>query len=83
MDKKAGKVCLLCPEETTFERADFTLKLLRFVTAEKERRMFIILFFPVYYSVSCCSRDFKLGEAERAKTIKAQTNWPKSQLFLK
>ena len=30
------------PKETTLERADFTLQLLMFVTAEKERRMFTI-----------------------------------------
>ena len=28
-------------KETTFERADFTLQLLMFVTAEKEREKFI------------------------------------------
>ena len=31
-------------KETTLERVDFTLQLLMFVTAEKERRMFIIFF---------------------------------------
>ena len=32
-------------KEATLERADFTLQLLMFETAEKERVMFIILFF--------------------------------------
>ena len=32
------------PKETKLERADFTLQLLMFVTAEKGRRMFIIFF---------------------------------------
>ena len=31
-------------KETTLERADFALQLLMFVTAEKERRMFMIFF---------------------------------------
>ena len=31
-------------KETTLERNDFALQLLMFVTAEKERRMFIIFF---------------------------------------
>ena len=44
-------------KETTLERADFTLQLLMFVTAEKGRRMFFFSFSPVY--VSCCPRDFK------------------------
>ena len=43
--------------ETTLERADFTLQLLMFVTAEKERGMFVISFFPVF--VSCCPPGFK------------------------
>ncbi len=30
--------------ETTLERVDFTLQLLKFVTEEKERRMFTIFF---------------------------------------
>ena len=67
-------------KETALERADFTLHLLMFVTAEKERTMFIISFFPVF--VSCCPRNFKLGQAECAQTTKAQTNRPRSQLFL-
>ena len=32
------------PEETTLERADFSLQLFMFVTAEKEEQMFLILF---------------------------------------
>ena len=35
-------------KETTLERADFTLQLLMFVTAEKERRMFIIFFLSIF-----------------------------------
>ena len=44
-------------KETTLERADFTLQLLMFVTAEKERQLFIIF---ILYSVfvSCCPRNF-------------------------
>ena len=34
-------------KETTLERADFTLKLLMFVTAEKERVMFIVFFLSI------------------------------------
>ena len=44
---------------TTLERADFTRQLLMFVTAEKERRMVIIVFFPVL--ASWCPPNFKLG----------------------
>ena len=35
-------------KETTLERADFTLQLLMFVTAEKERRMFTIYFLSIF-----------------------------------
>ena len=35
---------LVGPKETILERADFTLQLLMFVTAEKEREMFTIFF---------------------------------------
>ena len=35
-------------KETTLERADFTLQLLIFVTAEKEGQMFIIFFLPIF-----------------------------------
>ena len=34
-------------KETTLERADFTLQLFMFLTAEKERRMFIIFFLSI------------------------------------
>ena len=70
-------------KETTLERPDFTLQLLMFVTAEKEREMFSIFFLlPFLSAVSCCPRDFKLEQAELAQTMKAQTNRPGSQLFL-
>ena len=36
------------PKETTLERADFPLKLLMFVTAEKEGQMFIIFFLSIF-----------------------------------
>ena len=35
-------------KETKLERDDFTLQLLMFVTAEKERLMFIILFLSIF-----------------------------------
>ena len=35
-------------KETTFERADFALQLLVFVTAEKEGQMFIIFFLSIF-----------------------------------
>ena len=35
-------------KETTLERADFTLQLLMFVTAEKEGQMFIIVFLSIF-----------------------------------
>ena len=38
-----GSVCL-STKETTLERADFSLQLLLFETAEKERDIFIIFF---------------------------------------
>ena len=62
-------------KETTLKRADFTLQLLMFVTAEKERRMFIIFFF-------CCPRGFQLRQTERVQTIEALTRLPRSHLFL-
>ena len=40
-----AKHCFLDLKETTLQRADITLQLLMFVTAEKEGQMFII-FFP-------------------------------------
>ena len=45
--KRKEKICKrreFETKETTLERADFTLQLLMFVTAEKERRRFITLF---------------------------------------
>ena len=51
-----------------------------FVTAEKERRMFIIFFLSFF--VSCCPLDFKLGQAGLVQTREAQTNLPRRQLFL-
>ena len=38
----------ISPKETTLERADFTLQLLMFVTAEKERVMFIIFCLSIF-----------------------------------
>ena len=35
-------------KETTLERDDFNLQLLMFVTAEKEREMFIIFFLSIF-----------------------------------
>ena len=35
-------------KETTFERADFTLQLLMFVTIEKEREMYIIFYLSIF-----------------------------------
>ena len=70
----------LC-KETTLERADFTLQLLMFVTAERIEECLQFSFFSLF--VSCCPRDFKLLEqAECVQTMKAQTNRPKRQLFL-
>ena len=39
---------LMSTKENTLERADFTLQLSMFVTAEKERRMFIIFFLSIF-----------------------------------
>ena len=68
-------------KETTLERADFTLQLLMFVTAEKEGQMFIIFFFFSFF-VSYCPHGFKLVQAECVQTMKAQTGRPRRQLFL-
>ena len=38
---------LISPKETSKERADFTLQLLMFVTAEKEEQMLIIFFLSI------------------------------------
>ena len=51
-----------------------------FVTAEKEGQMFIISYLSIFF-VSCCPYGFKLGQAERVQTMKAQTNRPRRQLF--
>ena len=51
-----------------------------FVTAEKEREIFIIFF--LFSFCQLLSRNFKLGQAERVQTMKDQTNQPRSQLFL-
>ena len=40
-----------------------------FVTAEKERRMFIIFFFSIF-----CQLCFKQGQAERVQAMKALNN---------
>ena len=50
-----------------------------FVTTEKERISFIFLFFVIF--VSRCPLDFKLGQAERVQTTKAQSNRPRRQHF--
>ena len=42
---------LIWNKETTLERADFTLQLLLFVTAEKEGQMFIIFFLSSFCQV--------------------------------
>ena len=39
---------LFLPKETTLERADFTVQLLTIVTAEKERKMFTLLFRSIF-----------------------------------
>ena len=62
----------VCIKETTLERADFTLQLLIFITAEKERELFIIFFLS-----SFCQLLSPLFEARTA-----QTNRPRMQLFL-
>ena len=80
MQRKTDFVRLVAVKETTLERADFTLQLLMFVTAEKERRMFIIFSLSIF--VSCCPRGFKQRQAERVQAMKALTNRPRSQLFL-
>ena len=67
-------------KETKLERADFTLQLLMFVTAEKERVMFIIFLLSIFCQL--LSRGFKQGQAERVQTREAQTNLPRRQLFL-
>ena len=54
-------------KKTTSERVDFTLQLLMLV-------IFIIIFLSFF--VSCCPRDFKLGQVERVQTMKAQINRP-------
>ena len=68
-------------KQTPLERADFTLQLLMFVTAEKGRVVFSN-FFHILVCVSDCPRNFKLGQAERVQTKKAQTNRSRRQLFL-
>ena len=66
------------PKETTFERADYTLQLSMFVTAEKERQMFKIFFLSSFGQLL----SFKLWQAECVQTMKALANRPRSQLFL-
>ena len=46
-----------------------------FVTAEKERRMFIIFCLSIFLR-------FELEQAECVQTLNALTNQPRSQLFL-
>ena len=57
---------MLGHKETKLEGADFTLQLLMFVTAEKERVMFIIFF--LYIFCQLFPPNFKLGQAERVQT---------------
>ena len=52
-------------KETILERADFALQLLMFVTAEKERRMFIIFFLSSFCQLLSLS-------------IQARTGWVRS-----
>ena len=44
-------MALFLLKETTLERADFTLHLLMFVTAEKEREMFIIFILSSFWQL--------------------------------
>ena len=48
-----------CIKETTLERADLTIQLLMFVTAEKEREIFLIFFHSSFCQL--LSLNFKLG----------------------
>ena len=58
------KHSLLLHKETTLERADFTLLLQMFVTAEKERVVLIKKISPVF--VSCCiSNKDRLSASRR------------------
>ena len=43
-----GKNPLMFAKETTLERADFTLQLSMFVTAEKEGKIFMIFFLSIF-----------------------------------
>ena len=70
---------LILSKETRLERADFTLQLSMFVTKEKEGVMFIIFYLPSFCQL-LSPPDFKLGQAECARTI--QTNRPRRHLFL-
>ena len=46
---RSGAFEAMRTKETTLERADFTLQMLMFVTAEKEGQMFIIIFLPIFW----------------------------------
>ena len=46
-----NKVVVVVVKETTLERADFTLQLLMFISAEKEGQMFIVFFLSSFYQL--------------------------------
>ena len=48
MESPAAVLFMEWHKETKLERADFTLQLLMFVTAEKEGQMFIIFFLSIF-----------------------------------
>ena len=67
-------------KETARERADFTLQLSIFAIAE-EREINVKKKYLFPFFVSGDPRGFKQEQAERVQAIKAQTNWPRWQLF--
>ena len=63
-------------KETTLERADFTLQMLKFVTAEKEGEMFIFFFL----SISCQLLSLRFYTKAGVQITNDHTIRPRRQL---
>ena len=50
-------------KETTFQRADFALQLLMFVTEEKEGEMFIFFFLSIFCQLMSPQLKARIGKA--------------------
>ena len=72
--KESYIVDMMYTKETTLERADFTLQLLMFVTAKKEREMFTIFFLSSFCHL--LSPRIQAIESVRLSASRPRKLWP-------